>query len=456
MLNSISLRAFRSLSAQCFVCVLAANFLASSLCVQAEDLPKTSVTQSSVFEDDLLEEELFEEDLFTEGALLGDDLVSQESKITDDWRKNIHITLQQTFFQGKHREISRTDAHIEYEVAPWDGAYVRIANKYTYYGHNDKQLGQDGRSFGRNKLQEAWLQLSESSCVAKLGRQGLSWGVIEGAFAVDVVSPFDFTEPLLTDYSDIRLSQDMLLADCYFSKTQVQTFYVTSARLNTYQQTNTSALQALEDSLHDEWGFRVSHRWQGLDVTLMYAHLYGNEPLSVIDSQQASGLRLDIARYDFVGLSGAWAIGRLLLEFDLGYKHNERENFTGKEKSHLETAFGFEYTTSNNHQLNAGVWIFEGVIQKPTSQQNLKRGSMQAWTLGWSKLYLKDDLVMSFLGSWLTESDVLSSTLLAQYQWDDFWNFSSALSYTDSNQALEGLSSKGSDLGLLLKVKLEF
>ena len=398
-------------------------------------------------------EALYEEDL-----LAGDEFEFelQDSHVDDSWRKGLHITLQQTFFQGEQLKISRSEMRVEYEAAPWDGAYLRLDNKYTYYGHDDQQLGVDGESFGHNKLQEAWLQLSESSCVAKIGRQGLSWGAIEGAFAVDVVSPFDFTEPLLTDYSNIRLSQDMILADCYFSNTKIQSFYLTSARINTYKQKNTTLLDELEDSLNDEWGVRVTQGWKGLDISFMYAHLYGNEPLTVIDIKQPGGLIIAVARYDFIGLSTTWAIGRLLLELDLGYKKNELENFSGKEKSHVETAFGFEYTTSNNHQLSAGVWVFEEVIQKPTLDHNLKRDTVQSWTLGWGKTYLNDDLVMSFLSSWFEEPEVLSSTLLAQYQWDDFWNFSSALTYTDSDQIIELMSPNGSELALLLKAKLEF
>jgi hypothetical protein len=87
--------------------------------------------------------------------------------------------------------------------------------------------------------------------------------------------------------------------------------------------------------------------------------------------------------------------------------------------------------------------------------QNLKRGTVQSWTLGWGKTYYNDDLLMSFLGSWLEESKMFSSTLLAQYQWDDFWSFSSALTYTDSDQEIELMSSNGAEFALLLKVKFE-
>jgi hypothetical protein len=404
------------------------------------------------------EEHLFEEEIVADDLLLSDEFEfePEDKKEIDSWRKNIRISLQQTLLQGERLEVFRSEARVEYEVAPWKGAYVRLDNKYTYYGYNDQQLGVNDEAFGHNKLQEAWLQLSKSSCVAKLGRQGLYWGGVEGAFAVDVVSPLDFTEPLLTDYSNIRLSQDMLSADCYFSNSHIQPFYVLSANMNIYQQKNTAQLTQLEDSLKDEWGVRVTQRWEGLDVSFMYAHLYGNEPLSVIDRNEISGFRLDVARYDFIGLSAAWAIGRLLLELDVGYKLNELESFSGNERSNVDVAFGFEYTTFNNHQLNAGVWFFDEVIQQPTIQQNLKVGSVQAWTLGWAKTYLKDDLVMSFLGSWLTEPEVASLAVLAQYQWNDYWNFSTALNYTDSSQTVEVLSSKASDLTFLIKAKLEF
>jgi len=447
--NITPLKAFRHSRGCGFYFVLVTIFSSANVWAQPEILSSKK---------SLPEENLLEEDLFEEGLLAGEEYEFEphSSQVVNSWHKGIRITLQQTYVQGKQLEISRSEARIEYEVAPWEGAYIRIDDKYTYYGHDDQQLGVGGDSFGHNKLQEAWLQLSESSCVAKLGRQGLSWGAIEGAFAVDVVSPFDFTEPLLTDYSNIRLSQDMLLADCYFENTQIQSFYVTSARINNYQQKNTSLLAKLEESLHDEWGVRLTKSWKGLDVSLMYAHLYGNKPLTVFDSKQSNGLRLDVARYDFVGLSTVWAIGRLLLEFDFGYKKNELENFSGKEGAHVETAFGFEYTTSNNHQLNAGVWVFDEVLQEPAPLKDIKRGSMQSWTLGWAKTYMNDDLVMSFLGSWLTESEVLSTALLAQYQWDDYWNFSTALTYSDSGQSLEASSTNGSDLALLLKAKLEF
>lgn len=409
-----------------FFCLWAVSF---RLDAQAENL----------LEDDLLAGEVFEFES------------QQDLEPLPFWRRNIRITIQQTLSQGNKLEISRTETRIEYEVAPWDGGYLRLDNKYTYYSNDDQQLKDTGNSFGHNKLQEAWLQVSESACVSKIGRQGLYWGVVEGAFAVDVISPFDFTEPLLTDYSNIRLSQDMFLLDCYYSNTQFQSFYVESARLNTFKLKKTSQFDDLENALHEEFGGRISQSWEGGDVSFMYAHLYENTPVSIIDFNKPNGIRLDVSRYELWGLSTSWAIGRLLLELDWAYKNKQLENFSGKKLSHSEAAVGIEYTTFNNHQLNAGVWLYDQVIQEP----NAKSSRVQSWTIGWSKTYLNDDLMLSFLGFWVTEPEVLTATALAQYQWDDFWDFSTALTYTDADGATQSVSLNESELTLLLKLRFQ-
>ena len=397
--------------------------------------------------DDLLEDQLIADDEL--------ELVLEERVKEESWWQDLSVTVQQTFLQGEQLDISRSEFRLEYEVAPWKGAYLRLDNKYSYYAHHDQQLSSAGASFGRNKLQEAWLQISESACVTKLGRQGLYWGVVEGTFALDI-SPFDFTEPLLTDYSNIRLSQDMLLADCYFSNTQFQSFYVVSASMDVLSQKDTGQIEKLENTLHGEWGGRVTQTWEGLDIALMYAHLYGNTPLTLIDTTQQSGIRLDVSRYDLFGVSASWASGRLLLELDLAYKKDLMENYSGKEISNAEAALGFEYTTYNNHHLNVGVWMFEQVIQAPTLLKDTKSEAIQSWTMGWSKTYFNDDLIMSFLGMYLNKPKVLTGTVLAQYQWDDYWNFSSALSYTDAEDNAQSLTLNESDFNLLIKAKFQF
>ena len=69
---------------------------------------------------------------------------------------------------------------------------------------------------------------------------------------------------------------------------------------------------------------------------------------------------------------------------------------------------------------------------------------------------MKDDLIMSVLGIWMNEKDALTATVLAQYQWDDYWNFSSALSYMKSNETVSNSVENDSDFTLTLKAKVQF
>lgn len=298
-----------------------------------------------------------DEPLLLEDDLLGDETILFEPprfSEPDSWFDDIRTTFQQTHSQGHHAEISRSELRLEYESAPWQGAYVRLDNKYRYFWHDDALARQQNGAYGSNKLQQASLQLSHKQCAVTLGRQRLFWGVVEGTFAVDVVSPFDYTEQLLTDYANVRLSQDMLIVDCFASDSQLQVFYQPDARLDAFRHKNNQLFELLEDRLHDEWGVGFSQRWPGVDLTLMYAYLYGNTPVVVADSGVITGFSLDVPRYHFFGFSSAWAVGRLLVELDVSYKTDQLEAYSDHNKDRTEGAFGLEYTTAANHHFNAG------------------------------------------------------------------------------------------------------
>lgn len=99
-----------------------------------------------------------------------------------------------------------------------------------------------------------------------------------------------------------------------------------------------------------------------------------------------------------------------------------------------------------------GLWLYDEQPSKPGEISRLT----QAWTAGWGKSYMNDNLDLSFLGSWISESEQLSATLLAQYQWDDYWELSSALSYLDLNNHNRNLRLPASDLTATAMVKLQF
>jgi len=92
-----------------------------------------------------------------------------------------------------------------------------------------------GRQYSENKWQSAWLQYSRGPCVTTVGRQALIWGAVDGVFAVDIITPFDYTEQLFTDYSAIRLGQDMAVSECFFDGVHTQVFYTPEARMDLFQ-----------------------------------------------------------------------------------------------------------------------------------------------------------------------------------------------------------------------------
>ena len=374
------------------------------------------------------------------------------SSASHSWLDDTRTTFQQTYVQGRRIEIERSELRLEYEAAPWEGAYFRFDNKYSYYWSRDALANLENTSYGYNKLQQASLQLSRENCAVTVGRQRLFWGVVEGTFAVDVITPFDYTEQLLTDYASVRLSQDMLIADCFFEQTKIQLFYLPEALLDSVRHRNNEIFDALERQLSDEWGMNISKSWPGFDLSLMYARLYANTPVPLANPLVAGGIELGVPQHDFFGLSAAWALGRMMIELDLAYKPGQLEPFSRQQEKRLEGALGIEYTTTGNHYFNAGVWRFDGAA----NEADAKSEPTQAWTAGWSKRYINDDLTMSFLGSWVSESEQVFTTLFAQYQWDDYWMFSSALSYTDIDENTQNPLQTSSDLTATMMVKVQF
>lgn len=363
--------------------------------------------------------------------LLAEDDFSFDTSATEvesrSWLDDSRFTLQQTVGQAKKLKWLRTEARFEYETAPWEGAYIKLDNKVTYYAHKDEQARVHEEDYLHNKLQQAWLQSTTQDCFIKVGRQNLFWGNVEGTFASDVIMPLDYTEPLLTDFTSIRLSQDMLDAECFLGQQQWQFFWLPRATLDVFEHHPDTQWKALEDSLNEEWGGRFVHSWEGTDFHLMYARLYGNSPVSVIESFFPPSTTLQVSRYDFYGASVVSALGRWLVELDLGYKTDQIEAFSGDLEAVWDIAGGFEYTSSNNHAFNAGIWSFKS--QPSSLGERLKR--TQAWTLGWHKSYLNDELSLSFLGNYFKQDDQYQLTLQSLYQWDDFWHLGCAASYAE-------------------------
>lgn len=393
--------------------------------------------------------------------LLLEDDYSFENETTqqqqNNWHDGFKYTLEHNHTQTEEGALlQRSSARLEYEYALAEGWYTHLDGKLSHFWSNDRQAQQRNKAYTNFKAQQAWLQYSKGICSHKLGKQQLIWGEVEGTFAVDIVTPFDYTEQLLTDFSNIRLSQNMLQSECYFDRIQTQLFYLPKARTDRFSHEPSG----VAFSTGAEWGGRIKYNWAGGDISLMYARLYNNTPIAILRNNpsqlnvlQPSTPQLEVDNFNFIGLSSSIARGRLLMKFDAAYKQQQLVSLSTDTTDRLDFATGFEYTTSNNHNINAGIWLVREL-------DNTSFDETTTFTMGWSKTYLNDDLSMSLLAYTSDEPKLSSLTIQAQYKWNDFWTIGSAIGIADTNNSLNNALSESPlvqpEQSFTLSIKYQF
>lgn len=360
-----------------------------------------------------------------------------------------------------HDEITlaRSQARFEASAKPFAYSFLKLDLQYTYFQQQDDLVLDQGSVKHALKINDAWFQYTHQSCNAKAGRQKLFWGAVEGSYALDVLMPLDLTEPLLTDFSLIRRSQDMAVFTCFASEWDFELFYTPFPVLDQSTIRQTPRLLDLEDKLEYELGGRLTRHWQGLDVSVYLARLYENSPETVINfnTMSVSGYQLD--QFDLAGVSLVHAIDRLLLELDFSYQEERKRLALGAQsnsstlKYRTEVALGFEYTTESNHQISAGAWFFSYL--SPLRPERERYG--EVWNINWSKQYWNDDLTLSTLALWQKEPDAAQLTAMADYLWDDQWSSAIALSYKAPSADFAQVSGPGGiKQGWMINLGLEY
>lgn len=329
----------------------------------------------------------------------------------------------------RQRRYQRAELNLNYENSPADGWFTQLQWRGRYFSAADIQAQQQQQSYQHGQWQQAWLQYSGSQCSARAGKQTLIWGEVEGTFAVDVVTPLDATEPLLTDYSSLRLAQTMLLLDCYQGagrqQLQWQGFYIPRAGFNRWRHggQQTSAIER-----RVELGGRLRFTIPYADVSLMLAQLQENQPQLGLQNAE---WQWQAQPYQLAAASASVALGDVLLKTDVGYKSRQSRVDSAailQRSARLDVAFGLEYTSYANHRLNAGWW----------SRRELSGSGRQSvvplWTAGWSRNYLNDDLAMSALLNHDPHQQLQTVTILGQYRWNDAWQSDVAASLIDQRE----------------------
>ena len=388
---------------------------------------------------------------WSENSLLDDDLLfddefeiedtSAEPSEKDAWWKTIVTDLSHTqSVSDAETYVSRTKLRAVYDAPLTESIYLVWDNKITAFWGDD-QFSEENRFTHDYKLQKLSLQYSRGQCAYTLGRQNIIWGEVDGTFAVDIVTPFDYTEQLLTDYSAIRLAQDAFVTDCFLPGQQIQFFYVPEAKLNR------TDLDDSNKNIHtgDEWGVKYKYSGEGFDISLMQASLYSNTELPVFtmnENPPGVNFSTESTQFNFTGVSGSVALGRLLIKIDTGYRNRQRfpasANTTFVERA--DWALGIEYTTASTHQLNAGIWQqrFFGDVQLinltnfTLTEDTASRADAFFYTAGWSKAYVNDTLTLSLLAYYADNPELTSVTFNSTYQWNDYWSFSLALGASES------------------------
>lgn len=423
----------------------------------------------------------------TEDFLSGDGFAFDSSEIEvsePHWSDGFKTALEHSHTQiPGDPNRSQSSIQLVYEGNLAEGWYLKLDTRYRYFYKDDDLAENRGGAYGINKWQRAWLQYSKGSCTATAGRQTLIWGTVEGTFVTDIVTPFDYTEQLLTDYGNVRLPQDMLVGECFLRVGQLQAFYTPEARTDIFQHHRltvefTPGFPPADLSIdaEEEWGLR--YKWHGskVDLSVMAARLYDNTVTPVyygppMDSNNSGdsplvallgpailavagtpdfGLRPELARFDLVGMATSIALGRLLLKAEVAYRDHQLVPITGEHTERIDAAFGLEYTTSGNHLFNAGIWGTH------FSNDSAGDDDTQIFTVGWRKTWLNDDLTMSLLGNWSSSPRFAGATILAEYQWNDYWNTALALSVADLSKLEIDLPILPAEESATLSIKYEF
>lgn len=412
------------------------------------------------------EKSLLQEDSFLQDDGSGfnnSDMFSNTTTNEKSWKDYLVFSLshQQTHDEEGENPIFRNIARVEYEQAFANNWFARVDVKGTHYQLDDTQAINEGENYNRGKINAAWLQYSRNACVLKAGQQTLIWGQVDGTFAVDDITPFDFTEKLLTDYSAVRLPQVMLVNDCFFSnKKQTQLFYIPKAQLHELNhQKDSYGLMAASDiddeDLDSEWGARFKFSFGKTDFALMYADLISNAPVMVIvDPLNPSIIIPAITQYEIFGLSVNHTSGSWQFKTDIAYKTDQLLQGTLSETSDMiDAAAGVQYLSRTNHNFNLGVW---GQYTIDDDMAPAANDSTPFITLSWNKSYRGDALDLSLLASGRESPKTASATAQASYQVNDYWNLLTALTLVDNDDTAPANPLQSDNNEFSFEIKYQF
>ncbi len=351
------------------------------------------------------------------------------------WKKYAKLALNHHLASNTHADIQqqRSSANLQLEASLSPSLFVHIKGRLRYYHKQDNALIPANKPLTQAQLQQAWVQWSKGILSAKLGKQKLILGSVDGAQALDVISPIDMTEPLLTDLDNIRLGQTMGLFSLYAKQQKLSLFYIPTAQFNRFsldgltaylkRQAPFAQMRFNPNKGNDEFGMRYQLQLPQWDLALIAAKLVHNNPISRLTH---TGLSFQQQSYHLIGISSSYAIDSWLINTDLSHKSQQLFSLspTAPLSNSLEAALGIEYLSPSQHSFKASLYNRKNLSNKQTEKPTV--------SLSWSKNYLNDDLALSALAFKQLQSQAMQATLLVNYKINDIWQMGMAYSQIET------------------------
>lgn len=181
-------------------------------------------------------------------------------------------------------------------------------------------------------IRELYFDISADKWDARLGKQYIVWGVLEGVRIVDEMNPMDFRELILPDLLDYRISLWSTKVDYYSSIGDIQLVWIPDLKFHKPAPPGSEweLLQEVPGTRKpDSWTLQNSEygvRWSGsvadTEVTLSYFYTWDDFPVvfrTVKIGGQAPDFYPTYTRISIFGATAVKQMGDYILKGELAY-----------------------------------------------------------------------------------------------------------------------------------------
>lgn len=365
-----------------------------------------------------------------------------------------------TLLRAAEIETNRFGINARYQNPFAPGWLLQASGHARVYWKEDYEYRANNENIDTEfRINEFFVQRSGGQHSIKLGRQTVVWGETVGNSVLDIINTSEFRDLTIIDIEDARLNQWLLVWDYFGEESSFSSF------INLYPEFNPAAVRgspfffepAFNLTDYDRDGkllFEAGTQWKKTfersDIAFMAAYLYENQ-LRYADP--ASGFGDAVTnKNDFflLGFSANRAIGKLLFNLDLAYKHNvlaDSFDFPGTvsfasplnlKKDQIGTSFGFEYAISNEQNISVGIQAQKLLDERKgllPGQTLLYEGVVGSWLVRYSNSLRNGDLVLSATAQGDLEGEALLLLLGADYTFNDFWSLSGQIISITANSS---------------------